>query len=101
MRRESEGYEMKTPSERIKSLIDNQIRTPAIWEYLGQINQSVIALEIEKEGLQKANRGLVAAANQRNPVNVPDSGHFDDCGVWAHEACDCSVRLIGMEEARD
>jgi len=24
--------------------------------------------------------------------------HFDDCGIWYDEDCDCPVRWIGMEE---
>ena len=101
MRRESEGYEMKVPSDRIKSLIEHQIRPPAVWQYLGEINQSIIALEIENEGLQEANQGLVAAANQSLPAVVHDIEHFKDCETWYGGTCDCSVRFIGMEEAHD
>ena len=27
--------------------------------------------------------------------------HFDECGTWYDEECDCSVRFIGMEEPND
>jgi len=25
--------------------------------------------------------------------------HFDECGIWSDEECDCEVRIIDQEES--
>lgn len=78
MCRESES-EMNAPSERIKSLVNHRIMQPAVWNFLTDINQSVISLEVQNEELRQQNEELVALINDEVD-ELPVFVECDLCG---------------------
>ena len=54
---------MKTASDRIRNLIDGELKPPYLWNALGEIRGSVISLEVQIEDLTEANGDLVGLWN--------------------------------------
>jgi hypothetical protein len=66
----------KTPSERIRSLVDGEFKPPYIWGALTRINEYVISLEIQNEELRQRNEDLVAIVNWRSQAIAGDPPPF-------------------------
>ncbi len=71
---------MKTASDRIKDLIDGELKPPYLWNALAEIRQTVISLEIQIEDLEEINRDLV------DQVTVGDGSSIDLAVIRTWEA---------------